>query len=349
MPTPHNDTTEAPQPLRVGLVADAVAIGPLAAAARRAGCCEIVAQSGMPQAAALPGIERVDDLRVLVAQMDVGALLVDASPRIATEAALVAAPHGVHIWRCGPLARTFAEAVELARATAESRTIMRVYSWWEHVRAAWQQTVDPPADLGPVRYSELCVRAPGPAPDRWPAVRGEVGGGVLATDGYAWLEAAYAVRGLPESAHAAIGLLRNNFEKPARQTEELALAIYRYEDGGLLDVRAMWDVPPYESSLTHHGTRGSVRITTTSIALIDANGQVLDQQPLDDDPIAADLRRFASEIAAGRPRDAAERTIERHVALSAMLEASYLSARTGQLESPQKLYEVQKWPLPCGT
>ncbi len=39
--------------------------------------------------------------------------------------------------------------------------------------------------------------------------------------------------------------------------------------------------------------------------------------------------------------------LERHLAVTALLEALYLSARTGQPETPRKFYEVQKWPEPA--
>jgi hypothetical protein len=59
-----------------------------------------------------------------------------------------------------------------------------------------------------------------------------------------------------------------------------------------------------------------------------------------------ELERF---VAAVREPDSAasqEVTLERHMAVSALLQATYLSARTGQPESPLKLYEVQGWPEP---
>jgi hypothetical protein len=72
--------------------------------------------------------------------------------------------------------------------------------------------------------------------------------------------------------------------------------------------------------------------------------QESERQALPMQPTPAELSRFVAAIRDAGSREANDRTLERHLAVTALCETAYLSARTGQPEYPAKLYEVQKWP-----
>ena len=111
-------------------------------------------------------------------------------------------------------------------------------------------------------------------------------------------------------------------------------------------VRAVWDIPPFGQMTRHHGSQVSLRYTGSSVAILGSDGGVLEERPLPTNFLAEEMTRFAAEMSEGRRHEVFEADINRHVAISALLEAVYLSARTGQPETTRRLFEAQKWPEP---
>ncbi len=342
----NNETQTGGRSVRVGLIADADEAPRYADALRACSGLELGAQAGMPQSAALPGVEWFDDTRVLMAQSGIQALVVATSPRAGVNMGEVAAAHGVHVWRQPPLARTFAEAIEVARRLQTVEVVYRFASWWDHVGEDVCSALGFEAGWEPV-FSEVRLSTVGPPLTSWRSSQANAGGGVLACDAYAPLEALVAVRGLPESVEGALGKCRRRPSEAPRETEDVAIAILRY-DKGLALVRATWDILPFGQITHHHGSQISLRYTESSVAVLAPDGSPLEERPLPTNLLAAEMARFAAEINGEDGREPGAASINRHVAVSAVLEAIYLSARTKQPETPRRLFEVQKWPEPKG-
>ena len=340
-----NEATTADAPLRVGLLADADAAPRYAEAVRQCPALRLSVCTGMPQDAAPDGADWLDDTRVLIAQGGIDALIIESSPRVGVSVGEMALERNVPVWRPPPLGRNFAEAVEVTRRLQNTNVVYRVSSWWEHVATElnWALGVEPTCN--PV-FSEVHVNAPGPPLQSWRSSLANASGGVLACDAYAALEALVAVRGLPESVVAVIGKCRRRAAEPPRETEDVADAILRYEDGGLASVRAAWDIAPAGQTTLHHGRELSVRCDDTTVAVLGSDGAVREQRALPPGFLAAEMARLATEITDRTRSEAAAARIERHLAISALLETIYLSARTGHPESPRRLFEVQRWPAP---
>jgi predicted dehydrogenase len=340
-----NDTSTATTRLRVGLLADADEAPRYGAALRACPGLELGACAGMPQGAAPSGAEWFDDTRVLIAQGDLDALVIGSSPRVGVAVGHVALEHGLPVWRPPPLGRNFAEALEVARRLQATDVVYRVASWWEHVQAELHWALGFDAGCKPV-FSELHVSAAGPPLQSWRSSQVDAGGGVLTCDAYAALEALVAVRGLPESVIGVIGRCRRRFSEAPRETEDVASAIMRYENRGMVAVRATWDLAPLGQTTWHHGAELSVRYDETAVAVSGPDGAVLEQRPLPAGFLEAEMTRLASEVAGAAPANAASARRDRHVMVAALLETAYLSSRTGHPETPRRLYEVQRWPEP---
>ncbi len=168
--------------------------------------------------------------------------------------------------------------------------------------------------------------------------------GALIYAGYDLLEALVALRGLPDSVTAIIGNYRGG-NSPTRETEDTSTALLRYPAGGSAIIRVTWDLPPTSARLVHFSATHRVELTADEVILADVAGNTQDRQPLGGDYLAGELSRFV-ELVRNRARDRALLPLERHLAVSALLETIYLAARTGHPESPAKLYEAQRWPGP---
>ena len=319
---------EPPPLLRVALVAGADDAARLNTALADVENVSVTAHAGVPRAAVLPELEWYDDQRAMLARGGIDALLISASARAAHELGALAAECGVHVWRRPPLGRTFAEAIESVRHARTHETTLRVASWWDAVATG----MNPDVEFAP-RFSELSVSTTGLALDSWRGDRGEAGGGVLMYECYDLLEALLSHCGLPETVHAAIGRARRTAGSADRETEDVGAALLRFDDGGLAVVRGRRDIEPRHQVLELHGDTATLRIVPNELADTTAG-----------EPLAVEMRRFFDAIRSDEARRANERTLERHGAVAAVLDAMYLSARTGQLENPRSLYEVERWP-----
>ncbi len=338
---PYNERG-TPGILRVAVVGSGERLEAVLAAVRGTGQIEVVGQAGMPAGGGLPGLPWFDDPRALLAAPEVQAILLAGSTRRDAEHAQLAAERNLPLWRLPPAGRSFAEAAEAAARVRKVAAVRRVASWWEHVfEHVWRELAFPP-DFRPL-LSELRLSVRGPVQQSWRASLAEAGGGVLATDGYGLLEALVALRGLPESVVAAAGRLRAT--SAARETEDTVVAVLRYTGGGHAVLRMGWDLPPGERTLIHHGAAASVTLTDDVVTVADAEGLTIDARPLPSEWLPSELVRFVHFVR-GDARDQAAAPLERHLAVSALLDALYLSARTGHPESPHKFYATAGWPEP---
>jgi len=281
----------------------------------------------------------------LVAQGGIEALVIGASPRVGLVMGDVAQSHGVHVWRPPPLGRNFSEAIEIARQLRDAEIAYRVGSWWEHVADDIRWAMDFEDGFKPI-VSELHVSAAGPELSSWRSTLASAGGGVLAYDAYPLLEALVELRGLPESVTGVVGWCRRRKEESPRETEDLATAIMRFSDGGLAHLRATWDIPPLTWASHHHSSSASIRYSDTAVAILGPDGEPSEEHPLPAGGLEAEMVRFAAEIRDETRRGANGVVLDRHLMIAALLEATYLSARTEHPELPRRLFEVQKWPEP---
>jgi predicted dehydrogenase len=342
----HGRTSNtAGEPVRVALVCDAEGAQVLAAALTGL-AIEVVAQSGRQPFTELPRSQWYDDARIMLAQSGAEGLLVATSTREAVELAELAAEHELAVWRMPPLARTFAGATELVTRCRQRGLVYRVASWWDMIADEVQAALDFGDGVKPA-FSHVRVAAAGPSVQSWRANAVEASGGVLASDAYDMLEALIAVRGLPERISAIVANVRRRSGELPRETEDVATALLRYEAGGTAAIQATWDVPPYFQTSEHHGAELTVVLERERVAVRSRDGEILLERRLAPEQFWRDeLAAFAGAIRAGGAPVSQAETLERHVAVTALLQAVYLSNRTGQPESPLKFYEAQGWPEP---
>lgn len=335
----------ADEPLRVALVCDADGAQPVLAALREVPL-NVVAQSGRQPVAELPGAQWYDDARIMLAQSGAEALLLATSTRQAVELAELAADHKLAVWRPPPLARTFAEATELVTKCRQRNLVYRVASWWDAIKDAMQAALTFGDGVKPA-FSHVRVSAAGPSVQSWRASATDAAGGVLASDAYDMLEAFLAVRGVPQRASAIVANVRRRTGELPRETEDVATAVLRYEGGRTAAIQATWDVPPYFETSEHHGAELTVVLERQRVAVRSRDGKILFERELAPDRFWRDeLTAFAAAVRAPEPPAEQDAALERHIAVTALLQAVYLSNRTGQPEAPLKFYEAQGWPEP---
>lgn len=345
--TPLDNDPAAETRIPVGLIADARRAPTFRAAIEACDEFELAAVGGerpSDDAGNAGDTEWFDDPRVLVVQSGVRAVVLAAATRMALALADVAAEVGVHVWRTPPIGRGFTEATEIVQRQRRRGTVYRIGSWWDHVREAALNSPQLQDGFKP-SFAELDVRTRGRPIESWESVKPRAGGGVLINDAYPMIEALVEWRGLPDTVTAAVGRYRQKKGEPPRETEDVCSATLRYGDGGMTSLRVTWDIPPFGRTVRLHDARISVEIGEDVVRATTAEGKPLGEYPLPGNFAASEMRRFAAAVrdmtadSDGRGVDQAER----HLAAIAIIESIYLSAVTGQPETPRRLYRLQRW------
>lgn len=333
---------EAVKSLRIGLIASGESTERLRAAIAACGDVTLVAQSGVPQDVADAKVEWFDDRRVVIAQAAIDAIVLAVSPRVDTELSIVAAEHGKHVFRVPPLGRSFADAVEVVRRSRTAGVVIRAASWWEPRGEAVRSLLEREDGFRAI-FTEAHVSAIGPSLHSPWSNQVESGGGVLLRDGYAMMESIVALRGLPESVQAHVGRCRTLRSGTPRETEDFVGAILRFEGGGAAIVRVAWDLGPPAWRVEHHGANATVIVGDCDAVIRRAADDADSSRNFAGDGLQRELGQFVRDARTPAAVRSLDDSIERHIAVSAVIEAIYLSARTGQPEIPRKLFEVQGW------
>lgn len=249
----------------------------------------------------------------------------------------------MHVWRRAPLGRDLAEAVACARQMREAPVVAQIGSWWNAVREMFPSLVHSAEENG---VCELRVNAPPPQVASWRCIRSEAGGGVLIQDAYDLLEAMIDQNGMPEAVYAAVNRANRDASRPARDVEDWAAAVFRYAGRSAGTLTCSWNATAFDSGLFRHTTSGSVLIEKAGIRAIDHAGALREEMILPHDLLPMQMKTFAAAIHNEDRRKESIRSLQRHVATSAVIEAIYLSARTSQPESPRTLCELHRWQEP---
>jgi predicted dehydrogenase len=300
----------------------------------------LIACGGMAKADAPPNLEWLADGRAAIESGKFDALVLSGPPRDNVSLAQAALDAKINVWQRPPLGRDFAESAAMAKLGQEGHATYVVGSWWEHVAEAWEKTTGQTPAFA-ASFAEARVSTVGPTGNDWRALRTEAGGGALLLSAYDLLECLSGLLSTPEAVYAVTGRSPRAADAPPRDSEDWGAALLRYADGASAVVRAAWDIGANEERLALYSAGQSLSISRESVTLTagDARSFVA---ALPADRFEGEMRRFARAILDDAYRAGpAVRTLRRHLAVSAVLEAAYLSARTSHPESPRTFFELE--------
>lgn len=293
------------------------------------------------QRAAELGVEGYDDYRSLVVEQPMEVLFVSAPPFACQEHLKLAASRGIHVWRETPLARTVQEAVDLLESFESHGAHLTVCRSWRFIGMGGG-IADPCEWIGQPYSARGLTLAYRPDPLGWRGDSERAGGGALIDQAYELVDAVVQWMGLPDRVVAT------TTRRPGTQpydTEDTASVTLGYLDGSMASIIAHRRSHPPTWSLTFDGPKGTLVIEPPQVIIRTFEGREVRQPRPDTRSIyAAQIDAFLRAILSegkGCPSGARE-----HLATVAVIETAYLSARTGEPESPAKLYNLHDLPLP---
>ncbi len=174
----------------------------------------------------------------------------------------------------------------------------------------------------------------------WRGDSARAGGGVLLNDAYDQVDALVSIFGWPDEVLAVVPSTATAAEVRTWDTEDAATVLLRFPGSRVatLNCRRMGAHSYWRYRL--HGTRATVVVTPKEMIVTDADGrQPSISRVRSPNCCAPAVNAFAASLAAGL--SATLSPIDQHLMTLCVIQTAYLSARTGQPESPARLYRAE--------
>ncbi len=287
-------------------------------------------------------IEFYDDYRSLVVEQPIQALFVAAPPFACQEQLKAAAARGIPVWRETPFARSVRDGKALLDAFAATETRFSVSRRWQFTyQAAGIRDVE---DLIGRPYAARGIALEARAdPLGWRGDTERSGGGALMDRGYEVVDAIVQRMGLPDEVQATTA---RRWGTQPYDTDDVAAVTLRYQNGSMANVLAQRRNGPETWGVTFDGLDGSLTLQPEEVIIRGPDGrQIASSRALLDSPYIPQIEAYAKAIRTSSrtyPSPAHE-----HLATVAVIETAYLSARTGEPESPDQLYHLHDIPVPA--
>lgn len=306
------------------------------------------------KAAARYGCEPYTDYRQLIVQNQVDCLLVAADIHTCDEHLKTAIRKQINVLKLAPPARGFEEALEYVQMAEHEKIVFAIAN-----PARFRSSYVTAHDLigrGHIEHIFLVAahcNAGGVDLPAWSSDPQLAGGGVLTHDCYQILDQILWNFSLPQQVYA----LKTNQALDKQQrlylTEDTAVVSMKFTDALLGNVVATRceEIGPDETALRIFGRNALLTITPRRTVLRTHTG--LDDQEWDcDEDDGEVMERLLSGFAQrlmGRDEPGAVASAAENLKNMAVLEAAYLSARTGCPEEPARILQLGRNPSRTAT
>ncbi len=279
-----------------------------------------------------------DDLRLLIVQEKLDALVLLMPSHACQECITLAIRNGLHVFKTGPVGRTVAEASQWISGMNKVKRLFQVEAPWRfnpvfgRARRAIQDGL-----IGKI----FLIRAEGymNIPDN-PGYRGDpvlAGGGVLMDLGYPLIDQIILAIGRPESIFCHHTNFCSKRFLPPLQTEDTAVLTLGFNGGAVAEVICTWMADPSRTRIVFYGTEGIIEVEEAIYRQKDLMGVCLDEyrsELLPENFPLLQLQHF-SDCIQGLVNLPVSQAVD-HLASISVIELAYLSART---QSPEQMKE----------
>lgn len=285
-----------------------------------------------------PGIAVHNDFRSLIVASPLDALFVAVPPFLRGQYLPLAAERRVPTFTLLPAARRMDEALTFLAPFEAAKCPLVVSRCWG-VEPALQPDALGLEQAGKFFLARINVTLCLEENFDWRGDSQRAGGGVLLYGAYGLIDILIQALGMPSTVYAACSNISRPGTRFPYDTEDTVAIVCRYTNGALATINASWTTGPAEGSIDLYGTEGSVHITDEYACVRDrAGSHELTRQSRMTNSLSAQVEDFLSTLRSN-PRNL-RGLLRQHLPVVATIQAAYLSARTGQPESPTTLFEM---------
>jgi predicted dehydrogenase len=301
-------------------------------------------QSTAEQVASVSDAKAYSDYRSCLAEARPTAVCMDVSPKAASELIPACAQRGIHVWKSVPLARNLEDAVSMVKTMTEASLQLTVGTQRRFdncYRRAWkmrQQIGE--AFLARAHYLFNW------GPDLgWRGDKESSGGGALLELGYHPMDLLVWMLGLPEEVYGFSARVSTPPDEEQPQavydTDDTAATILRFQNGCMASLVTTRRSGPISEALCLHGRGGSMEVNADSCLIRDPDGSIIDRTESSTPPLEASVKQLEAFVQAiGTESRTYPCSGWENLLTMSVMEAIYLSDRTGQPESPARLLET---------
>jgi predicted dehydrogenase len=303
--------------------------------------------------------EAFDDYRQFVLQSDFNTLFVAANLHSCLEHVRMAIKDRSHILKLAPMSRTFEEAAQLHALCRDQGTRFDVVNPGRHTPAfqAFQRLVQAGQMDRPFLLRLFCdvglLAGLNPElfqihPDNqtsWITDQALAGGGVLLHNCYQLIDQLVLAFGLPQQVYSLCNSHSSGSQKLHHLTEDTALVTMRFGDNLIADLVAMrhWDDRPTCQQITLFGRDAKVTVCQNNLRIHNKLGELVKEEDYRSEIPEVDKALLTNyHLSLADPETVSFGSdAEANLKVMAVMEAAYLSARTGSPEDPARILSIE--------
>jgi myo-inositol 2-dehydrogenase/D-chiro-inositol 1-dehydrogenase len=289
------------------------------------------------------------DARTLIVGGNLDAVIMSLPHHVYPEFVRMAAEAGLHLLKEKPLARSMEEGLALVdayRRAAPDKAFMLATQRRYH--AGFATLKHRLAEAGRPFMVRSHFLFNWTKDFGWRGERQKAGFGCLGDAGYHNVDLLCWLFGPPQQVYSLQGGIGRPNPTHPYDTDDSGVAVFGYEDGLIGTIAASWagaghEGPPVDMIV--HGTEGTLAASPDSfVRRVGGEEESADAVHVEPAEVAAATRRdlltaFVEAVRSDKPGDCACSARE-NLINQAVVEAMYLSARTGQPQSPARIFEV---------
>jgi len=286
-----------------------------------------------------PGVAAFDDYRSLIVSTQLDALFVAVPPFQRGKYLALAAERRLPVWMLTPPARSLEEAAEILERFEQADCPIVVSRAWGIEPALQPDALDLQPDnrvFLATGSSMTCLQED----LDWRGDSVRAGGGVLLDHGYALIDTIVQVMGMPGTVYTAAGRASRPATRFPYDTEDAATCVLQFPGGGIGAITCCWTTGPAAWHVDLHALSRSVHIDGQTVVVRDRSGQT--ETARYPRPAMLLLPQVEEFLSALRSNARILSTLRHHLPTLAVMQTLYLSARTGQPESPGRLAELHR-------
>ena len=289
--------------------------------------------------AGLDGVRFYEDYRSLIVEESrrtLDGLFVALEPFESVEFVEMAASLNLPVFHRPPFARTTAEGRRIIEAFAGHPSSLVVPNLWRF-DGALESAIAPDSPWGRLRAVNVLLNTTDEA-TTWRGDSVRAGGGVLLNGAYDMVDLLIALGGLPELVHAECGQALPVGVPRIYDTEDFAAVTLRFGRDQVGTLTAWRGAARRTVGLSLLGSEGTMFLDDDGMVTIPRSGTEARHTARDGtNPLEAALQAFlamkSGDVRANFP------PATKHLKTLAVIEAAYLSAKTGAAESPRQFLE----------
>jgi predicted dehydrogenase len=284
-----------------------------------------------------------DDLRQMLIQKELDVIISAGPLHYSIEHLHAAMKKGCHVLRYPPSARNYGEAAELLKTADAANVLYAVARWWRYRQAvrAMRSYLEKHADEQFYLVEAWCS-SPGLSSHAWQKDPQLAGGGVVLYLSYPLIDQIRAIFGMPQQVYALCTNQAPDRKQRRALTEDTAIVSMRFDDRLIGKLVAGRTARPEGWLIRVYGRNCQLSLSEKGFTARDSTGETLEEVAAAESHellIDTTLRYFGMAIMQEdfRPFESEPAEILGNMAI---VQAAYLSDRTGMPEEPARIVRM---------